>query len=416
MNRYIIYIFTVFILACENEETYEIGDTYIKFFQTEGMEQGVDFLIDDNGILLLGNTDNATLNSSMLLIYTDLEGNEIWQQNLEAGDNEGKEITDNAVGIAKLNNGELVILGNRQEDGVNKGLLIKVNLSNPESFTYKEVTPTTVTVNQVHFNDIEATSDDGFIIIGEVRNFENVDTSIPNSDWNMISIKYDVGMNLSLERVNGFLNNSDDFGNSIVEGPNQNYYLFGSVTVEKVINGNSEFISDVRTVRVNSFLDPVWDKKPESNFNDYGKKILNYANTRFVLGEQHKSETNSNILVTELDDNGNPGSIYFFGSEKEETAGDMYVTPEGIFITGASNFGNNTFDIYIMKITPNGELLWEKRFGFEGDDYGEKIYVQSNGDILVVGSAIFGNLSKICLIKTDKDGNLSKLVDNSEKE
>ncbi|MBB3699066.1 hypothetical protein KMW28_08165 [Flammeovirga yaeyamensis] len=417
MKRYFYLILFFCLTACETETAYEKGETFIKFFGTDGMEEGVDFFVDNEGIYLLGNTDNSgnsDLNSSAVLIYTDLDGNEIWSEVLKLGHEDGKEITDKAVGITKLNNGEVVVLINRTEDGIEKGILINVDLNAPSASNYVEIIPTVEVVNKVNFNDIQSTSDNGFIIIGEVRNFENPDSNINDSDWDMIYIKYDQSLNKTLERIRGFGNNSDDFGNSVVEGPNQNYYLFGSVTVEKENpDTGTEFISDVRTVRVNSLLDIVWDKKSSSSLNEYGSKIVNYTNVRYVLGEQKVSEQNTNLIFSELNENGDPLFVRDFGHADINRAGDMVITPDGCFITGAA-YENNNYNIVIWKVSHEGDKLWSKSFGFEGEDFGSKIFVQSDGSILVIGTANFGSLSKFCLIKTDKSGNLSIISEEKE--
>ena len=85
------------------------------------------------------------------------------------------------------------------------------------------------------------------------------------------------------------------------------------------------------------------------------------------------------------------------------------ITSTGIFITGSSNQNSSCEDILIMKVGFQGEIIWQNTIGYEGRDYGTKVILDNDNAIIIVGTGFFGNNEKICLIKLDENGNLSKL-------
>ncbi|NLR90655.1 hypothetical protein [Flammeovirga agarivorans] len=412
MIKRLAYFLIILLMGCETVDSYTSEETYIKFYGTEGEEIGRDLLVQDDGMLLLGTTSSSSYLTSILLIKTDLAGNEMWSLEL-VEDSTQTFIIDDAVGLLQTSDNEIVVLGNRAVDGERYGVLFTINLETPSITLFQEVRAETKDVNQAVFNDIEKITEGGFIIIGEVRNFEN--PSVPNSDWDVISIKYDESAGRQLERINGFQDNLDDYGASVVEGEDGNFYLFGSVTINKVNDqGATVPVSDIRTVRVNSFLVPVWDKYYGTAKNEIGNEITTYNSDRYVMGSQENSENNMDIIISKLDQDGDPTLFQTIGEEGIDQGYHMEIHPSGIYITGKTNSGRADFNIFIMKISFQGELIWTKKFGFEGDDEGRKINILDDGSILVVGSAVFGNSRKICLLKTDSDGNLSKIPTNTE--
>ncbi|MBB6461584.1 hypothetical protein [Flammeovirga kamogawensis] len=390
----LLYSFT----ACETETTYTPGETFVKFYGTESAETGVDILSISNGFLLLGNT-NSTTSTAAFLVETDLFGNE--KRQYIVSDTSANN-TDNAVGMVKLSENNVVILANRNDS---LGVLMYVDPQSENRGT-TSVTEIHPGYDQVVFNAIESTSDGGVIIIGEVRNTSPGAGVEPQ--WDMISIKYTSTGALEWEKIQGFQPTANDLGNSVVEGDNQNYYLFGAVDIKKVNDDNEEFISsDMRTVRVNSVGDIVWDKYFGSSSNELGIKISSYANTLYVLGDRQVSETNRDILFSSLDENGDAGVLQEFGLSGIDRGRDMALTNDGVYIVGSTDSDGIDEDILLMKISYTGEIFWQKTIGYEGPDYGRKVIVQNDKSILVVGTANFGNNTKICFIKTDPNGSLS---------
>ena len=124
-----------------------------------------------------------------------------------------------------------------------------------------------------------------------------------------------------------------------------------------------------------------------------------------------------------------------YGGTNEELGLKLLVTPQGDIIIGGQssserNTGNktdtlhalqNNNDIWILKLEPNGKIIWDRTFGGENNDVLRDIEVLPSGDFLIAGqtkSGITGNKSSpnkgesdYWLIGIDKDGN--KTLDQS---
>lgn len=96
------------------------------------------------------------------------------------------------------------------------------------------------------------------------------------------------------------------------------------------------------------------------------------------------------------------------GGESTEEGLDIAVDASGnIYITGdfygTATFGNTSItssgeaDIFVAKYSKNGDLVWVKKAGGTGSDYGENIVVDGNGNIYVTGrfknTATIGNIT-----------------------
>ena len=92
------------------------------------------------------------------------------------------------------------------------------------------------------------------------------------------------------------------------------------------------------------------------------------------------------------------GSILWeqsFGGTGYETAKDIVQTADGGYLVlGETNSADgdvvagygSTRDIWVLKLTPSGQLQWQKRYGGTGLDVGNTIYALSDGNYLIAAS------------------------------
>lgn len=109
----------------------------------------------------------------------------------------------------------------------------------------------------------------------------------------------------------------------------------------------------------------------------------------------------------------------------QDTVGNSYVT--GYFSSSTATFGGQVIhtagsnDIFTLKLSPSGSVLWARSAGGPGDDKGRAITVDAQGNAYVgalfSGTATFGNITltskggnDICIIKYDPSGNVQWVV------
>jgi gliding motility-associated-like protein len=93
-----------------------------------------------------------------------------------------------------------------------------------------------------------------------------------------------------------------------------------------------------------------------------------------------------------------------FGGSNYESARDVVQTADGGYIvageTNSTDGGvvagyGGTKDIWVLRLDPNGNLLWQKRYGGTGLDIANRIYLQADGSfyLLASSSSNDGNIS-----------------------
>ena len=99
-----------------------------------------------------------------------------------------------------------------------------------------------------------------------------------------------------------------------------------------------------------------------------------------------------------------------FGGALDEQATSIAIVPEGGFVVAGytSSFGSGQRDFWVLKLNSVGELEWEKTFGGPGDEEALAVVATADGGFVVAGSTKpSGSESmKALLVKLDASGSL----------
>lgn len=126
------------------------------------------------------------------------------------------------------------------------------------------------------------------------------------------------------------------------------------------------------------------------------------------------------MWVVKLDAEGNIEWQKTYGGPRSEQAWSVDITPEGDYLIagGTTSFGAGKADYLLLKLGPDGRLRWAKTYGGPGDDGGGGVYdefvvkaqVAPDGNYLLVSvSSSFGvdaEDDQIWALKVSPDGNL----------
>ena len=79
-----------------------------------------------------------------------------------------------------------------------------------------------------------------------------------------------------------------------------------------------------------------------------------------------------------------------YGGMGDDQASAITPTPDGNFIVAGwtNSFGAGNYDVYLLKITPYGDTLWTKTYGGTGDDFTSAITPTPDGNFIVAGYTI----------------------------
>jgi hypothetical protein len=131
------------------------------------------------------------------------------------------------------------------------------------------------------------------------------------------------------------------------------------------------------------------------------------AGTKYLAGYNSGSTSSQDVRVMKLDGEGNIVWDRSFGGNKQDFGRYASETSDGGFIiAGCSSSFNarNEWDYYVVRIDINGNKLWEKNYGTSDTNYIRACYETSDGGFICGGTHIGKTGSQYLLIKLDNKG------------
>lgn len=250
------------------------------------------------------------------------------------------------------------------------------------------------------FSDVIATSDGGFLVSGRVHGSSGMKIGESST---LIAIKLDRFANESWRfQIHGPLCEAA----SVIESEDV-YFLLGT-------NSSLDGIkSDVVLLKLDNFGKEVWRKSfGGSSFDravafdlDPNGDIVIVAETTSDDGDAEGNSGSkltvngitiefSSTLVLKVSREGNLIWSRVLAGETEVSPSSVKVDLSGdIFISGSTNSTNGTFshrqspdyDGYVVRISTEGEVLWTKTFGGDGNDVIRDFYLTPSGGVQAVG-------------------------------
>ena len=100
-----------------------------------------------------------------------------------------------------------------------------------------------------------------------------------------------------------------------------------------------------------------------------------------------------------------------YGGTGTEIVKSVWQTQDGGYIAAGqtSSFGAGDYNLWVMKLNSSGEVTWEKRYGGAGDDYAGSIQQTQDGGYILTGHTFsFGEgITDAWVIKLDSTGNVT---------
>lgn len=250
------------------------------------------------------------------------------------------------------------------------------------------------------FSDVIATSDGGFLVSGRVHGSSGMKIGESST---LIAIKLDRFANESWRfQIHGPLCEAA----SVIESED-GYFLLGT---KSSLDGIK---SDVVLLKLDNFGKEVWRKSfGGSSFDravafdlDPNGDIVIVAETTSDDGDAEGNSGSkltvngitiefSSTLVLKVSREGNLIWSRVLAGETEVSPSSVKVDLSGdIFISGSTNSNNGTFshrqspdyDGYVVRLSTEGEVLWAKTFGGDGNDVIRDFYLTPSGGVQAVG-------------------------------
>lgn len=317
------------------------------------------------------------------LIKTDADGNTLWEKTYgENNDDRGyslqQTIDDGYIiaGVKKLGTGKYDIY------------LIKTDANGNTIWekTYGET-------NDDWGISIRKTNDNGYIITGATY-------STSSGSFDIYLLKIDENGDIIFKNL--YENSGPDWGNNVEITQNGGFIIAG-----RMFTGNS---ADACLIKTDTNGNTVWVKTYGGSGDDEGIAVLETLDGGYIMVGQ----TNSigagyyDVYLIKTDVNGNTIWVKTYGGTAYDAGYYIANDINGYIIIGyTQSYGAGYYDVYLIKINKDGDILMEKTYGGSGDDKGIYVKPVMSGGYIITGftnSYGAGNYD-VYLIKTDSNGN-----------
>lgn len=229
-------------------------------------------------------------------------------------------------------------------------------------------------------SSVKETSDQGFIVLGYTSSSDG--NFFGNHGGTDIFVAK-LSKTGAVEWIKCFGGTLDEKSGEIVVSSEGGYLFTGSA---KSFNGDllSKFPvdSDAWVVKISNTGSIAWQQLINSIHTDFCKAAKQLPNKNYVVisnsGTFAGVNQREDIFVSILLPNGNVAGQNSYGGSRQDLASSLETTPDGGFIIlGKSNSNNGVltknqgnFDVWILKMSANGNMQWQKTFGGSDVDGG----------------------------------------------
>ena len=393
-------ILLTFLFSCDTEDSLEsfYEQYFIKYYGLEGDQVGVDVLVnDDNTFILLGSSVRTDGNSQILLTKTDELGNEIWSYTY------GEPQNEYAKRLLLDPSGNILVAASIEETngGKTNGKIFKIN--------GEGILLDSTYIGADGFNDningITLTQNQEIIVVGST---ENVLSPSASNLWDVFSIRLTLDLEelpiFSWRRFYGY--DETDFGTQILENNNGSFTFFGTSDRNRPDNSQQDGF--------NMYIFPTDGTGIASGETKYFGTLDNQQAAQMIrtsdggfamIGTTTSSSGDNSIFISRVRSN-NDFLNAFQLSLDTEVIGVSMAESSGDYIISGTSKNNGDTDIYLARVSTSGVVNWGYSFGGADIDTAGRVAVLNDGSIVVVGTIELESQTKMCLIKTTKDGQL----------
>lgn len=282
-------------------------------------------------------------------------------------------------------------------------------------------------------NSIIQTQDGGYAILG--YSFSNdIDISANAGQQDYWLVKLDATGNMTWQKSYGF--QGADSGISVIQTNDQGFLISGILDVTGSNGqGNSRHSNrhaggDYWALKLNSSGNVEWSRFFGGNFTDTPQGITQTNDNGFIIvggSDSDDTDISNNIgtydfWVIKVSYSGDLIWEKSFGGSQIDEARAIVESGDGNYIIAGDtrsndinvNANNGAADLWLIKITPEGNLLWENTIGGSSFDVARAIVKSQDGGFILSGSSRSSDLdvsenkgqNDAWIIKVDISGNL----------
>ncbi|MCK9289988.1 MAG: T9SS type A sorting domain-containing protein [Bacteroidales bacterium] len=249
-------------------------------------------------------------------------------------------------------------------------------------------------------NSIWQTTDGGYIVAGySYSNDGDVSGNHGESDYWIVKLD-DTGTILWQKSLGG----SDwEEANSIQQTSDEGYILAGfSYSNDGDVSGNHGE-GDIWIVKLDSNGDIQWQKTLGGSQDEWLYSMQQTTDGGFIVsgysysndGDVSENHGDSDYWIIKLSADGTIQWEKSYGGSEGDYATEIQQTSDGGFIVAGVSYSNDgdvsvnkgEGDVWIVKLDQNGTIQWEKSYGGSGDDYATSIQQTPDGGYIFGGNS-----------------------------
>ncbi len=280
------------------------------------------------------------------------------------------------------------------------------------------------------------TADGGYAVTGYAESDDGDGSNNEGFHDNWV-LRLDASGNMLWEKSFGF--SGHDHSYDIVETEDGGFFFSGFLDVtssngegatDKGLNQSAHGVGEFWGTRIDSDGNIIWRKFFGGTNNDRSFGVVNAIDGGFILTGASESDDfdissakgSYDFWVVKVNKNGGLEWERSFGGTGIDQAHDIVLTNDSAYVIVGNTFSNDTqvtrnngeSDIWLIKISDAGELLWQQSYGGTAFDAAHGVNLTSDGGFIIAGnskshdgdaSENFGE-NDVWFIKTDANGNI----------
>ncbi|MGB0522931.1 MAG: hypothetical protein ACPGJS_08215 [Flammeovirgaceae bacterium] len=340
--------------------------------------------LSDGGFLVAGRSASYGMgDTDMLLVRVNSSGETLWQKTY------GEDETDEANDIIATKDGGFLVVGHSDSYGYSPDIkdmwAIKVNAQGEE--LWNKTFGGEETIDEA--NAVLET-EDGYMLVG---------TTISTSD--------DAASDILVVRIN---KNGDEVWNKTYgESGNEQgidiirngdgFTIVGNTEGVGYEEGFSKGRWDIMTLHITTDGTVAWKNAYGGKNNEMGNTIIATSDGGYLLGGYTYSFAVASLdaWVVKIDNMGKQLWSKNFGGLSTDEAFALIETTDGNIVMAGytevfeanedyENISTEKLNIFLVKMTPNGDKVWERSIGGEHNQQAFDIVEAKDGGLIVVGT------------------------------
>ncbi len=270
--------------------------------------------------------------------------------------------------------------------------------------------------------DIEQTTDGGFIIAGRLNNSNIVGMPGFGGEDGWV-FKLDADGNLVWQKRFGGA--GSDVLRTIQQNADGTFIVGGNAnSIDQTLTGVTAYgLQDGWLIKLDAQGSIIWQRRYGGNNHELGNNVQQLADGSFVFcGQSSSSNTGSFVglnnsglydeFLIKVTSNGNMVWQKFYGGTGDDIGYSVRETTDnGFLLAGSSNssgtgtlagiVGNGSTDYYVIKTDASGNIVWQKLIGGSADDYSYSVIQTTDGGYILAGYSSSTNTGNLTGISTN---------------